>query len=75
MLFYKNWEVLHNINFTEQCCATASDFRWHFQCITYLISDKPVQSQHVDIYNVSNYVINNISIIYYISIITLLLTL
>ena len=25
-LFYKNWEVLQNINFTEQCCSTASDF-------------------------------------------------
>ena len=44
MLFYENWEVLQNMNFTEQCCATASDFLWHFQCITYLISNKSVQS-------------------------------
>ena len=26
MLFYENWEVLQNIRFTEQCCATVSDF-------------------------------------------------
>ena len=26
MLFYENREVLQNINFTEQCCVTASDF-------------------------------------------------
>ena len=47
MFFYKNWEVLQNVGFTEQCFATASDFQWHFQCITSLISDKSVQSQLV----------------------------
>ena len=44
MLFYENCEVLQNIIFAEQCCATASDFLWHFQCITWFISDKSVQS-------------------------------
>ena len=44
MLSYKNWEVLENINFTEQCWATASDFQWHFQCITCPINDKWVHS-------------------------------
>ena len=42
MLFYENWEVLQNIRFTEQCCATVSDFLWHFQCVTCLINDKSV---------------------------------
>ena len=36
--------ILENINFTEQCWATASDFQWHFQCITCPISDKWVHS-------------------------------
>ena len=44
ILFYENWQVLQNINFTDQCWATASDFLWYFQCITYLINDKSVQS-------------------------------
>ena len=30
MLFYENCEVLQNIIFTEQCCATASDFLYIF---------------------------------------------
>ena len=30
--------------FTDQCCATASDFLWHFQCITCLINDRSAQS-------------------------------
>ena len=42
MLSYENWELLQNINFTKQCCATTSDFLWHFHCITSLISDKSV---------------------------------
>ena len=42
MPFYEYCEVLQNIIFTEQCCTTASDFLWHFQCITCFISDKSV---------------------------------
>ena len=42
MLFYENCAVLHNIIFRKQCCATASYFLWHFQCIT--CTDKSVQS-------------------------------
>ena len=44
VIFYENWEVLQNINFTEQCCATGSDFLWNIQCITCLISDESIQS-------------------------------
>ena len=53
MFFYENCEVLQNINFTEQCCATASGFFWHFQCITFFISDKSVQSYIAWRYNIS----------------------
>ena len=31
-------------SFAEQCCATAFDLLWHFQRITWFISDKSVQS-------------------------------
>ena len=49
MHFHENCEVSQNIKFTEQCCVTASDFLWHFRCITCFISDKSVQSQHGNI--------------------------
>ena len=51
MPFYEYCEVLQNIIFTEQCCTTASDFLWHFQCITCFISDKSVS--HSIKYNIS----------------------
>ena len=38
MLFYENCEILQNIIFTQQCCAAASGFLWHFQRITPVLS-------------------------------------
>ena len=40
MLSCETCEILQNMIFKENCCATASDFSQHFGRITYFISKK-----------------------------------
>ena len=66
--FLWKFEVLQNIIFTEQCCATAADFQWCFQRITCFISDKVIAWRYMIFISVSI-----LALYYYISIILVLI--
>ena len=67
--FLWKFEVLQNIIFTEQCCATAADFQWCFQRITCFISDKVIAWR----YNMIFISVSILVLYYYISIILVLI--
>ena len=66
--FLWKFEVLWNIIFIEQCCATAADFQWCFQRITCFISDKVIAWRYMIFISVSI-----LALYYYISIILVLI--
>ena len=69
MLFYENWQVLQNVNFTDQCCATASDFLWHFSVLLAL--SVIISSVIAWRYNISIMSVIILVLYYYVSIILL----